>query len=39
MNLVDFKENESLDRLRNEMGMEGYGQFELFVPNRHLSWH
>ena len=38
MKLVDFKQSESLDRLRNEMGMEGYGQFELFDPNRHLSW-
>ena len=38
MKLIDFKQVEPLDYLREKMGMEDYGKFELFDPNRHLSW-
>lgn len=38
MKLIDFKQSDSLDHLRKKMGMEDYGKFELFDPNRHLSW-
>lgn len=38
MKLVDFKQDKTLDDLRNKMGAEEYGKFELFDPSRHLSW-
>jgi hypothetical protein len=38
MRLVDFKQNEQLNHLRKLMGAEQLGSFELFDPDRHLSW-
>lgn len=38
MELIDFKKDKTLDRLRSLMGSEEYGHFELFDPQRHLSW-
>jgi hypothetical protein len=38
MKLVDFKQDKTLDSLRDKMGTDSYGLFELFDPTRHLSW-
>lgn len=38
MKLLDFKQDESFDRLRKLIGTDDYGLFELFDPLRHLSW-
>ncbi|MGR6873400.1 hypothetical protein ACU6U9_14080 [Pseudomonas sp. HK3] len=38
MNLFDFKNDESLNKLRELIGTEQLGTFELFDPKRHLSW-
>lgn len=38
MKLIDFKQDKQLDRLRNKMGADDYGHFELFDPKRHLTW-
>ncbi|MFT6153800.1 MAG: hypothetical protein ACJA0E_001299 [Bermanella sp.] len=38
MKLIDFKQDQALDKLRSDMGTDSYGLFELFDPNRHLSW-
>lgn len=38
MKLIDFKQDNQLDRLRNKMGTDDYGHFELFDPKRHLTW-
>lgn len=38
MKLVDFTQDESLNRLRDRMGADQLGQFELFDPELHLSW-
>lgn len=38
MKLTDFKQDASFNRLRMLMGSQEYGHFELFDPQRHLSW-
>lgn len=38
MKLIDFKEDEQLNILRQCMGAEQLGSFELFDPDLHLSW-
>lgn len=38
MKLIDFRQDQTLDSLRSLMGTDEYGLFELFDPNRHLSW-
>lgn len=38
MKLVDFKQDEQLNQLRKKMGAQQLGTFELFDPERHLSW-
>ncbi len=38
MELVDFKQNDSLNRLRRLIGNDDFGHFELFDPVKHLSW-
>lgn len=38
MKLIDFKQDQALNKLRSNMGTDNYGLFELFDPNRHLSW-
>lgn len=38
MKLLDFKMDADLNNLRDKMGAEHLGNFELFDPERHLSW-
>lgn len=38
MELIDFKEDEILNRLREKIGTNEFGHFELFDPDRHASW-
>jgi hypothetical protein len=38
MKLIDFKQDQALNKLRSSMGTDNYGLFELFDPNKHLSW-
>ncbi len=38
MELVDFKQDITFNRLRRQMGTHELGHFELFDPIRHLSW-
>ncbi len=38
MKLLDFKQDEKMNALRLAIGNDGYGEFELFDPRRHLSW-
>ena len=38
MKLPDFLQDEQLNQLRDRMGAETYGSFELFDPVRQLTW-
>jgi hypothetical protein len=38
MKLYDFKQDDKLNNLRDLMGADTLGHFELFDPVRHLSW-
>jgi len=38
MELIDFKQDDTFNRLRSLIGSQKYGHFELFDPLRHLSW-
>lgn len=38
MKLFDFTADEQLNKLRDLMGAEQFGRFELFDSNLHLSW-
>jgi len=38
MKLIDFKQEGAFDALREKMGTNDYGPFELFDPARHITW-
>lgn len=38
MKLIDFKQDQELNELRHDMGCDDFGRFELFDPNKHLTW-
>ena len=39
MNLIDFLNDEDFNRLRQQMGTNELGRFELFEPTRQLTWN